>query len=255
MNHLARALLATLLLAFNITAAHAQNGELNINGIASFEQLHKEYYIGALYLGWPGHDPAAIANMPGKKRMEIHITADRWPALRFSQIWNQLITINNPSATINTNAMDIIAFTSIPKGDLIEGDVVAIELTANNATHVSLNGVTALRTDSPALFTMLLNTWIGQRPPSSEFKRDILDAPKDKAGTDLVARYNSIHPNDARKKTIAGWGFKAEPEAAAAATAVATATAVAAIAAHAAPAQWPLQHRPLQRKKLSPSLP
>ena len=164
--------------------------------------------------------------MPGKKRMELRITADRWPALRFSQVWNQLITINNPSETINANAMEIVAFTSIPKGDLVEGDILAIELAANNTTLVSLNGTTVLRTDTPALFTMLLNTWIGLRPPSSEFKRGILDAPKDKAGTDLIARYDSIHPNDSRKKVIAGWGFKAEPEVAAT-TAVATATATA----------------------------
>jgi hypothetical protein len=55
----------------------AQNSDLSLNGIAAFEQLRKEYYIGALYLGWPGHDQATIANMPGKKRMAIHITAFR----------------------------------------------------------------------------------------------------------------------------------------------------------------------------------
>jgi periplasmic protein TonB len=225
MKHLISIFVAILLLT-NISTANAQNGDLNINGVASFEQLRKEYYVGALYLGWPGHDAAAIASMPGKKRMELRITADRWPALRFSQIWNQLITINNPSATINSNAMDIVAFTSIPKGDLVEGDTIVIELTGNNTTQVSLNGVTALRTDSPILFSMLLNTWIGQRPPSSEFKRDILELPKDTASTELVARFNSIHPNDARKKAIAAWGLKAEPEAAAATAVTAAAAAV-----------------------------
>lgn len=205
--------------------ALAQGNDLNINGIASFEQLRKEYYIGALYLGWPGHDPAAIANMPGKKRMELHVTADRWPSLRFAQMWNQLITINNPSATLNANASDMLAFTSLPKGDLVEGDNIVIELTANNTTQVTLNGIPALRTGSPALFTMLLNSWIGQRPPSSEFKRDILDLPKTPATNDLIARYQAVHPADARKKVITGWGFKVEPENAAPAIAAVTATA------------------------------
>lgn len=209
--------------------AQAQNGDLSLNGIASFEQLRKEYYIGALYLGWPGHDQATIANMPGKKRMEIHITADRWPALRFAQMWNQAITINNPSAFINANALDILAFTSVPKGDLVEGDRLIIELGTNNTTLVSLNGIPALRTGSPALFTMLINAWIGARPPTSEFKRDILDLPKSQAGTDLIARYDNVRPNDARKKAIAGWGFKLEPETSATTTAVtATATSTAA---------------------------
>lgn len=241
MKHFIQIFFATLLFA-QVSTVSAQNGELNLNGIASFEQLRKEYYVGALYLGWPGHDQAAITNMPGKKRMELRITADRWPALRFSQMWNQLITINNPSALINSNAMDIVAFTSIPKGDLVEGDQIIIELTANNTTHVSLNGVTALRTDNATLFSMLLNTWIGQRPPTSEFKRDILEAPKGAAGTELATRFQSIKPNDTRKKTIASWGLKAEPEAtpaAAAATAVAVTAAPHATPVPAVPAPVP----------------
>lgn len=218
----------SILLLTTSLCASAQNGELSLNGIASFEQLRKEYYIGALYLGWPGHDPAAIANMPGKKRLQLNITADRWPSLRFAQMWNQAITINNPSAFINANALDILAFTSLPKGDLVEGDHLVIELN-NTSTLVTLNGIPALRTNSPALFTMLLNAWIGQRPPTSEFKRDILELPKDKTGTDLVARFNSVNPNDARKKTVAGWGFKVEPEAGAALATAAPAAATTAV--------------------------
>lgn len=228
------AYLFTVLFVVTSFCAHAQNSDLSLNGIAAFEQLRKEYYIGALYLGWPGHDQATIANMPGKKRMAIHITADRWPALRFAQMWNQAITINNPSAFINANALDILAFTSLPKGDLLAGDRLVVELATNNTTVVSLNGITALRTGSPALFTMLSNAWIGARPPTSEFKRDILDLPKDQAGKDLIARFENVRPNDTRKKTIAGWGFKSEPEPAAAAPAVAV-TAPATPAAPPAP--------------------
>lgn len=255
MKHFLHLVFASLLFA-HIPAVSAQNGELNLNGMASFEQLRKEYYVGALYLGWPGHDPAAIANMPGKKRMELHITADRWPALRFSQAWNQLITINNPSALINSNAMDIVAFTSIPKGDLVEGDHFVIELTGNNTTQVSLNGITALRTESATLFSMLLNTWIGQRPPTSEFKRDILELPKSSAGTELVTRFNSLKPNDSRKKTIAGWGLKAEPETTTPATTAATTVAVAA-AAHPTPAApapaAPVKKEPAPSTKQEPA--
>lgn len=221
--------------------SQAQN-ELSLNGIASFEQLRKEYYIGALYLGWPGRDQAAIANMPGKKRMAIHITADRWPSLRFAQMWNQAITINNPSAFINANALDILAFTSLPKGDLVEGDRLVIELATNNTTLVTLNGIPALRTDSPALFTMLINAWIGARPPTSEFKRDILELPKNQAGNELVARFENVRPSDARKKVIAGWGFKVDAEAAA--PAVATVTAPVATPAAPTPAPAPAPKKP-----------
>jgi len=200
---LAAALLLCALSAF------AQSGE-HLNGMAAFSQLRKEYYIGALYLGWPGRDAAAIAGMPGKKRMELRITADRWPPLRFAQQWNQLILINNDSGLLNANVMDVLAFTGIPKADLVEGDHLVIEFEPEAGTSVSLNGTTVLRTNSPALFTMLLNTWIGARPPSSEFKRDMLSLPRDQPTTELAARYETLAPNDARKKLAAGWTAKTE---------------------------------------------
>jgi periplasmic protein TonB len=247
------------MLVVSSLCVHAENNELTLNGMASFEQLRKEYYIGALYLGFPGHDSATIANMPGKKRMQINVTADRWPALRFSQMWNQAITINNASAFINANALDILAFTSVPKGDLVEGDRLIVELTGSNKTQVSLNGAIALRTNSPALFTMLLNAWIGARPPTSEFKRDILELPKNQAGNDLVARFENIRPSDARKKVIAGWGFKTEPEAAtttaAAVASTAAATAATATAAPTAPiaATAPPKPEPVTPPKPEPA--
>ncbi|HSB96298.1 MAG TPA: TonB family protein [Spongiibacteraceae bacterium] len=224
------ALFTTLLLTSGFAiSANAEPGAPNLSGMAAYEQLRKEYYIGALYLGWPGHDAATILAMPGKRQMELRITADRWPALRFAQMWNQGITINNDGATLNANAMDIVAFTSILKGDLLEGDQLVIETEPNTGTRVTLNGVLVLHSKSSALFNLILNSWIGSRPPSSEFKRDILTLPTTPAGTDLVARYETIRPNDARKKAVVAWGIKPELDTPAA-TAATTATAVTAAA-------------------------
>jgi len=205
------ALCTTLLLALGpmfVDRVHAEAGTPNLSGIAAFEQLRKEYYIGALYLGWPGHDTATIMAMPGKRQMELRVTADRWPALRFAQMWNQTITINADSGTLNANAMDILAFTSIPKGDLLEGDQIVIETDPATGTRVLLNGVLVQSTKTNALFNLILSAWIGSRPPSSEFKRDMLTLPAAPAGTALIARYDGLHPNDARKKAVAGWGIK-----------------------------------------------
>ena len=213
-----RLLSAALLLGAAFFAS-AQGGELHLNGMAPYSQLRKEYYIGGLYLGGPAHDAAAISNMPGKKRMELRITADRWPPLRFAQQWNQLILINNDGGLLNANVEDVLAFTGLPKSDLMEGDQLVIEFEPDAGTSVSLNGTTVVHTASPALFTMLLNTWIGPRPPSSEFKRDMLSLPGDKAAAELAARFDATAPNEARKKLVAGWAAKPEPEPVAAAKA------------------------------------
>ncbi|MET0378136.1 MAG: chalcone isomerase family protein, partial [Spongiibacteraceae bacterium] len=136
---------------------------LQLNGIAAQEQLRKEYYIGALYLEALSRDPAAISAQSGTKRMVLHVTADRWSPMQFAQQWNQMILINNGGATLNANVMDVLNFTSVPKGDLVAGDELAIELD-RGASVVTLNGTTVVRTSSPNLFNMLLNTWVGARP-------------------------------------------------------------------------------------------
>lgn len=206
-----------IVLAFAVAAstAQAQSGAPTLSGLAAFEQLRKEYYIGGLYLGWPGHDAATILAMPGKRQMELRVTADRWPALRFAQMWNQAITINAEGGALNASAMDILAFTSIPKGDLLAGDQLVIESEPATGTRVTLNGVLVQSTKSNALFNLILSAWIGSRPPSSEFKRDILALPATPAGAELKTRYDSVQPNDARKKAVAAWGVKPEPEVAA----------------------------------------
>jgi TonB family protein len=221
-------------------AAHAQSGAPSLSGLAAFEQLRKEYYIGALYLGWPGHDTPTIMAMPGKRQMEVRVTADRWPALRFAQMWNQAITINADGSTLNANAMDILAFTSIPKGDLLAGDQLIIETEPATGTRVTLNGVLVQSTKSNALFNLILSAWIGSRPPSSEFRRDMLTLPNTPAGTALAARYESIEPNDARKKAVTAWGVKPEPE-----TPAVAATASAAKPTEAAKPAEPVKAAPL----------
>ncbi len=233
------------------TAQSSDFDELPMNGLAAFEQLRKEYYIGALQLESLSADPAAIVSMPGRKRMSIRITADRWPALRFAQQWNQSILINNSSQDLNANVMDVLAFTSLPKDDLITGDRLTIDVVPNVGTRVTLNGTPMLQTRSDALFRLLVNTWIGARPSTSGFKRDMLKLPADSAGTELLARYQSLDADAARRKLVAGWagkvdtGAAAEPAVAAAApakpveTAAAATAAVAATAATAAAATTP----------------
>lgn len=193
---------------------------LQLNGIATHEQLRKEFYIGALYLETPTHDAAAIASLAGSKRMVLRITADRWSPMQYAQQWNQMILINNGGSALNANVMDVLNFTSIPKGDLVAGDEMTIEVD-HGATLVNLNGTTVMRASSTNLFNLLLSTWVGARPPSTEFKRDILNLPQDKNGTDTITRFESIKPSEARRKVTATWGAKdtAQAEALAAAAA------------------------------------
>ncbi len=209
-------LCALLALTSSVAVAQSDFDDLQMNGLAAFEQLRKEYYIGALYLESLSTDPANVVGMPGRKRMSIHITADRWPPLRFAQQWNQTILINNSSQELNANVMDVLAFTSLPKDDLVSGDRMTVDLLPDVGTRVTLNGTPLLQTRSDGLFRLLLNTWVGARPSTSDFKRDMLQLPTDGAGTALLGRYQSLEPDESRRKLVASWGGKIDTVAAAA---------------------------------------
>jgi TonB family protein len=211
-NNIMKDWLRTTVLVGLIASFSSFADNLQLNGIAVQEQLRKEYYIGALYLETLSRDPAAIIAQTTPKRMVLRVTADRWSPMQFAQHWNQMILINNGGSTLNANVMDVLNFTNAPKSELVAGDELAIEL-ERGASIVTLNGTTVGRTNSPILFNMLINTWIGARPPSSEFKRDILALPNDKTGAELRARFDSVKASDARRKMTSAWGIK-ETEAA-----------------------------------------
>jgi TonB family protein len=51
----------------------------------------------------------------------------------------------------------------------------------------------------------LLRCWIGPRPPSTEFKNNILNLPTGEGGAELLARYEALLPVSGRNKTMMAW--------------------------------------------------
>lgn len=203
-------LLALVLLAVlaNGGKVYAQNNsfdEIPLNGIASFVKLRKEHYIGGLYLETLSQDSGSVFNFSGRKRMDIRITIDRWSPRSFTQQWNQSILINNDQDIQQQFADQIYAFTDMLSDDLVAGDRITIDMVPDVGTTVSVNGVVLMSETDNAFFDLLLNSWIGRRPPSSDFRNDILTLPSDAAGEALVARYNAVQADSARNKVIAKW--------------------------------------------------
>lgn len=200
---------ALLLIALPAQAQQSAFEDLSLNGLAAYKQLRKEYYIGGLYLQSLSQDTDAAISISGKKRMQIRVVIDRWSPRSFAQQWNQLILINNDQESLNEFADQILAFIDMPKDDLVAGDIITIDMDPNRGTTVYLDAVKVFSHDNNDFFDVLLNTWIGQRPPSSDFKNDILTLPTDQNGTQLLVRYESIAADKNRQKQIAGW-FKNE---------------------------------------------
>lgn len=181
----------------------AQDADLPRVGLASHYVLTDEHYIGALYLESPASTPEEALAAPGAKRMELRIAIDSWRARSFSGMWNQLININNPPDELAPLTAEIQAFANLLEDRLVFGDQIRIDLIPGTGIAVSVNGVKLMESKQEAFFNVLLRCWVGPRPPSSDFKKDILAIGKNNA--DLADRYDVTLPEPGRRDLIAGW--------------------------------------------------
>jgi len=189
----------------------ARAAELTLNGLASYQELQAEYFIAGLYLPSPSKDAAEIIAMAGTKRMEMRVTNDNFSPRRFAGLWRDSLVINNSPADIEKFGTDMLKFSSVMGGKLVTGDQVIIEYRPNIATVISVNGNELARFDAN-FFPLLLRTWIGPRPNSSDFKRDLLAAGKPQE--QLKSRHQLIVPLDGRKQLATMWGSGTDTSAA-----------------------------------------
>lgn len=204
--------IALLLLFLHPVTVHAQ--EMQLNGIAIHSELRTDFYIGALYTSVPKSNADELLNSEQDRRMVLRILASRWSARSFDQHWTQSILINNESEDLSRFADTVLDFTGILGGKLVSGDEIILDNPLGKGLTLSVNGVELMQVAEPAqgsaFFNLLLNSWVGARPPSSNFKQDILQAPAD-AG-DLLAIFDGLTPADDRLATIQGWSAEEEPE-------------------------------------------
>lgn len=187
--------------------------KLPMTGIADKWQLRQEVYIGALYLPATAKTPEEVLNMAGPKRMELRITANKLSTRQWSEQWNQAININNAGKDeLKGLTDDVIAFTGLPKDSLTNGDRITIDYTPKAGVDISINGTTMYKSRNDRFFNALVKAWVGPRPPSSDFKRNIVTLPTDAETKDLIDRYSVVLPEDSRKAEVAAWVKGAEPK-------------------------------------------
>jgi len=172
-----------------------------LNGIALHQELNTDYFLAGLYLPVSSNDANEILAMKGQKRMEMRVTFDNFSPRKFAGLWRDSIVINNSPADVDKYGPDMLRFASVMKGKLVRGDQVVIDQLPA-ATVVSVNNIELARF-SPDFFPLLLRTWIGPRPASSDFKKDVLS--KGKIKDEFQTRYNTLVPLDGRKQLATLW--------------------------------------------------
>lgn len=169
---------------------------LELNGVGVHSELRKEWFLNALYLTSKTDDAEDAVSSTGVKRMELRVLADNLSGRRLKRFWIERIKNNNEASSVLSNAKSVRDFANLMDNDLVTGDIVTIDALPS-ATVVSINGSEVGRTDAAA-FPLILRTWVGDRPPSSEFKDAILGDVSNVQRSELITRLNTVQPSQAR---------------------------------------------------------
>lgn len=196
-------ILNTLLLC---SWAHA---EPMLNGIASHQELGKEQFIGALFSDSISNnaDTLLAANQPMRIELKI-LSQDGISARRFSRMWIDGMAINNNPDVLRNQANNIVKLDAFFKGRLISGDHIVFKLTPTQGVEISVNGILLGSIKDDKFFSLMLSSWIGKIPLSSEFKENILKVGD--VGSSLRSRFDQIKPANYRIGEVSAWSGQAQ---------------------------------------------
>lgn len=188
-----------LVLAFASFSATA--ADLIVNGSSIFNELGKQQFVGALYLEAPSNAPDLILYQDRPKRMEVRML-NNYPEHRWFNLWMQSISINNSRDDLAGVANDLIGIIKAPKGSPEAGDVIEFAYMPGEGTSIIYNGNKLATRESKEIFELLLKTWIGPVPPSTDFKSQILGNATNPKATEMLS---TIKPSASRVKLAANW--------------------------------------------------
>ncbi|NVK21423.1 MAG: chalcone isomerase family protein [Kangiellaceae bacterium] len=170
---------------------------LQLNGISVHSELRKEWFLAGLYLPSKVTDADAAQNASGAKRMQLKVLADSLSGVRLKRFWIERIKNNNNGQDVLKIAKGVRNFATLMAQNLQASDVIDIDLVPAKGTVVSINGSEVGVVDG-AVFPLVLNTWLGDRPPTQEFKDAMLGSQPAVQYSDLLAKFSSINPSAAR---------------------------------------------------------
>lgn len=196
-------LLLGLAIVFTSYSAVSQTTNLALNGIAIHSEFGQPQFMAALYSSAPSSNTAALYVAPAM-RMELKIlTADGLPLRRFSRMWIEAVSLNNDAKLLTAQAANMVLFDSLFKDRLQRNDTLSINYRQGKGVAISLNQVALTTVSDDKFFALLVRSWIGDVPLSSNFKNDLLKAGL--VATDLKSRFESIKPSPERSQEIKKW--------------------------------------------------
>lgn len=206
-NHLFRVLISIFL----ILSCQLVRAEPMLNGIGVHQELGREVFIGALFSESLSNDADTLINNIQPMRMELKIVApDGLTTRRFSRMWIEGMAVNSKADVLTAQADNMVKFDGMFKGRFLNGDFISFTNTPGKGVDIAVNGVVLGNIKDNLFFSMLLSTWIGKIPLSSDYRDSLLKVGDVDAS--LRSRFNGINPNSARVAEIKSWGEPTQEE-------------------------------------------
>ncbi len=175
-----------------------------LNGMAIHVDLGKEQFIGALYSSPLSDNPDKLLANTQAMRMELKIVSpDGVTTRRFSRWWIEGMAINNSATLLTEQADNMVKFDGLFKCRFAPNDTISCISEPGKGVTISINDVVLGNIASDKFFRMLLRTWIGKVPLSSDYKDGILK--NGDVSAELKSRFDKIKPSKDRTTEVAGW--------------------------------------------------
>ncbi len=190
----------------NISAEEANQGQpgevfildrpLIPTGYGLTKLLNKDYYLGRFSI-----DKSAIYRsaedlvfIDAARQMEFKFLTERKiSGATFARNLLASMKINNESAALSDNIDKIKRFKRFFTRPINKGDVLRFDYHTDFGTRVYLNNrLLGEVSDSREFYRFVLNTWLGDRPPSSTFKSGILGQNGDDYAISLQQQYEGM---------------------------------------------------------------
>jgi hypothetical protein len=146
--------------------------DLVLNGIAvrTVSFLDIRVYVAALYLVKPDHEASAVLNDPSPKRIDLIFLrrADQADVVR---AWRGALQLNC-KAPCRMPGAAVEQFLRAQR-DVGEGDHQVLRFDQGTVSF-AVNGRELLRQQDPDFARLVLETFIGQGPPSTKFRAALL---------------------------------------------------------------------------------
>ena len=175
-----------------------------LNGIGAHQELGQEVFIGALYSESLSNDASSLLSSTQAMRMELKIVApDGMTTRRFSRMWIEGMAVNNSAANLTAQADNMVQFDGLFKGRFMGNDHVVFNSIPGKGVDISVNGVVLGTIADNKFFSLLLSTWIGRVPLSSDYRDSLLKVGD--VDDALRSRFDAIKPSSARVAEINSW--------------------------------------------------